>query len=72
MNRNPPAVGRQPMRASDGTRLGGLPRHAPITGGRTLVPHSPSNPDIQAEIFWGVRTKKGKLRSGEYFSGPTS
>lgn len=60
------------MRASDGVRLGGLPRHARITGGRTLIPESPSRAEIQEEYFAGVRTKKGKLRSGEQWTGPTS
>jgi hypothetical protein len=30
--------------------------------GRTLKPDSPSRPDIQQEIYYGVRTKKGKVR----------
>jgi hypothetical protein len=39
--------------------------------GRTLTPESPSRPEVQAEIFYGVRTRKGKPRSGNYWT-PTS
>jgi hypothetical protein len=30
--------------------------------GRTLNPESPRRPEIQEEIYYGVRTRKGKVR----------
>ena len=30
--------------------------------GRTLMPESPRRSDVQEEIYYGVRTRKGKVR----------
>jgi hypothetical protein len=36
------------------------------------MPDSPSRPEIQEQIYYGVRTRKGKLASGQPYPGPTS
>lgn len=49
-------------------RGGRMHPHAVPSTARVLKPHSPRRPEVQEEIYYGVRDRKGHIRGNGYYN----